>query len=121
MYKVFLDTNILLDYILDDRGNCQTFAEQIIDQCIRGEIACYIAPHSLTNIFYILRKVCSPDCRKEIIKMFCDLCQVVPIDEGMLLEAAELETKDFEDALQLVCAKRCGASKFITRDKQLDL
>ena len=121
MNRVFLDTNILLDYILD-RGAATVRAEEIIESCIRGEIECCIAPHSLTNIFYILRRSHSVAERKFIIKNLLTICEVQAVDKSLLLQALDDEKyDDFEDALQMTCARQWNAEMFVTRDKDLAL
>ena len=52
--KVFLDTNILMDYILF-RGEEAPAAEYIFDSSLDLKLTLFIAAHSLTNIFYALR------------------------------------------------------------------
>ena len=121
MNRVFLDTNILLDYILD-RGVATIRADEIIDSCIRGEIECCIAPHSLTNIFYILRKNYNVDERKFIIKNLLAICEVQAVDKSLLMQALDDDRyEDFEDALQMACAQQWNADTFVTRDKDFTL
>lgn len=121
MNRVFLDTNILLDYILD-RGPASIRAEQIFDACVRGEIECCIAPHSLTNIFYILRKSYTVAERKFIIKNLIALCEVQSVDKALLEKAIDDERfDDLEDALQMACAEQWQADTFVTRDKDFGL
>lgn len=118
MNKVFLDTNILLDYILE-RGANSVIAEDIINDCVRGEIECCVAPHSLTNIFYILRKTHSVDERKFIIKNILALCDVQSMDKRLIERAIDDERfDDLENALQMACAEQWGASRIMTRDKE---
>ena len=113
--KVFLDTNILLDYILD-RGMVSVHAEHLFDLCVRGEIECAIAAHSVVNIFYILRKYYSEQTRKMILDSLCDLCFIEPIDEASVKAVLAGNHKDIEDHLQMLCAERAGAECIITRD-----
>ena len=53
--KILIDTNILIDYILE-RQPFTDSAEKIMILCKDKKIDGYIAVHSLINIFYILRK-----------------------------------------------------------------
>ena len=116
MTRVFLDTNIVLDYLLSRYPEAAA-VEEIYDQCIRGEIECYISPHSLSNIFYILRKDYSIAERKLALSSLCEICQVQEIDERIVKDALEdPRFDDFEDALQMRCAEACNADVFITRD-----
>lgn len=117
MYKVFLDTNIILDYLLDSRGIYEVNAELLFDQCVRGEIECYVAPHTISNIFFILRKYCSPESSKLMISSLCKLCKVQTMDHAMIEQALnDTRFSDLEDAMQMVCAEKCGADIFVTRD-----
>lgn len=119
MYKVFLDTNIILDYFLDNRGPYEVNAELIFDQCVRGEIECYIAPHTISNVFFILRKYCSPESSKLMLSSLCKLCKVQTMDHAMIEQAInDTRFSDLEDAMQMVCAEKCGADVFVTRDEK---
>lgn len=117
MNKVFLDTNVLLDYILD-RGVYTVNAEQIIDSCLRGEIECCIAPHSLSNIFYILRRTHSVAERKFIIRNLIAICEVQSMDRAIIEHALDDERfDDFDDALQMACAEAWHADSVASRDR----
>ena len=121
MNKAFLDTNILLDYVLD-RGIDSNKADEIIDSCVRGEIECCIAPHSLTNIFYILRKTHSVEERKSIIRNLIEICEVASVERKTIEKALDDDRfEDFEDALQMACAEQLKADMFITRDNEFNI
>ncbi|MDO4869902.1 MAG: PIN domain-containing protein [Bacillota bacterium] len=113
--KVFLDTNILLDYVLD-RGSYSILAEKIFDLCVRGEIECHIAAHSIVNMFYILRNFYSVSERKLILSSLCKLCFVEAIDERKIREIVCGNQNDIEDHLQMLCAESAEAECIITRD-----
>lgn len=59
MDKVFLDTNVLLDY-LAARVPFDRAAKTLIQRADAGEIELYVSVLSICNIAYILRKL-SPD------------------------------------------------------------
>ncbi len=113
--RVLLDTNVLLDYVLD-RGVASIHAERIFEKCVRGEIECHIAAHTIVNMFYILRKVYSVSERKTILSSLSALCYVEPVDDDMIQKALTGNHKDIEDHLQILCAEEIGAKCIITRD-----
>ena len=117
--KVFLDTNILIDYLLF-RGEEALAAEYLFDSSLNGMIDIHIAAHSLTNIYYILRKEYSVAERNQIILNLCALCEVQPVSGGNIEKAitAGLAT-DVEDALQIQCAVDSNCEFFVTRDSEL--
>ncbi len=114
--RVFLDTNILLDYLYF-RGEEALAAEYIFNVCANDSIECFIAAHSLTNLFYITRKDFSDAARKQIILNFCAMCHVQEISSDTVEKAiANGYSDDLEDALQIQCAVDCGADHLVTRD-----
>ena len=117
--KVFLDTNILMDYILF-RGEEAPAAEYIFDSSLDLKLTLFIAAHSLTNIFYALRKSFSVAERNQIILNFCALCTVQAVSSENIIKAIDSGyTSDLEDALQIQCAIESDCDYFITRDQEL--
>lgn len=53
--KILIDTNVLIDYI-EKRQPFSESAEKIMNACVDDEIEGCIAAHSVSNLFYILRK-----------------------------------------------------------------
>ena len=117
--KVFLDTNILMDYILF-RGEEAPAAEYIFDSSLDLKLTLFIAAHSLTNIFYALRKSFSVAERNQIILNLCALCTVQAVSSENIIKAIDSGyTSDLEDALQIQCAIESDCDYFITRDHEL--
>ncbi len=117
--RVFLDTNILIDYILF-RGDEAPAAEHIFDASLDLKLHLYIAAHSLTNIFYALRKTYSTAERNQVIRLLSALCTVVPVSGETIEKAIDSGyTSDLEDSLQIQCAIESDCSYFITRDHEL--
>ena len=52
---VLLDTNIILD-VLQKREGLYDSSFYVFEKCAKGECSSFIAPHSMPNIFYIMRK-----------------------------------------------------------------
>ena len=116
--RVFLDTNIILDYLYF-RGKEALAAEYILDACIHGDIECWIAAHSLCNIFYIIRKDFSDEERTSIILNLCAICRTQPVSGKTIEDAISAGfSPDLEDALQMECATECGADYLLTRDEK---
>ena len=115
--RVFLDTNILLDY-MSFRSEEALAVEYLVDMCIRGTIECCIAAHSLTDLFYIIRKDYTESDRNQIILTMCDVCHVQEISRDTIKQAiAAGYSRDLEDALQMQCAVDSHADFLLTRDR----
>lgn len=114
--KILIDTNVLLDYFLE-REPFFNDAKEVILSCIDGKVKGCIAAHSITNMFFILRKDYNAKERREILKNLCKIFDVEEIDKKKLLSGLANENfSDFEDCLQMECAKSYQADYIITRN-----
>ena len=117
--KVFLDTNILIDYLLF-RGDEALASEYLFDSSMNNMIEIHISAHSLTNLYYILRKEYSSEERKFIILNMCAICKVEDASGSKIEKAITGDlAEDVEDALQIQCAIDSNCDYFITRDQEL--
>lgn len=112
---VLIDTNILLDYILK-REPFYEDAKKVIEICSTDITDGCIALHTVTTVWYLLRKL--PDeTRRVALKAICELLQVVGTTHEEVLNAINSEDfKDFEDCIQSKCAKTANAEYIITRN-----
>lgn len=114
--RVLIDTNIILDYILN-REPYDKYARRIVEACKEKRISGCIAAHSIPNIFYILRKVYTIEERREILLALCQLFDVEGIDADKIQNALKNNNfSDFEDCLQMECAKKYHADYIVTRN-----
>lgn len=114
--RILIDTNILLDYIAE-REPYAEFARKILWLCKENKLEGCIAAHSIPNIFYILRKNYSINERKELLLGICKIFNVQCLDILKIKIALNnTEFSDFEDCLQMECAKAFNARYIITRN-----
>jgi len=114
--RILVDTNIIMDYI----ANREPFAENayiIIKLCTEKEIDGCISAHTITNLFYILRRELPADKRRGTLQKLCCIFTVAGIDLPKLENALQNdEFEDLEDCLQDECAKEFEADYIITRN-----
>lgn len=114
--RILIDTNVLLDYILT-REPFYKEAREVILTCTEGETKGCIAAHSISNMFYILRKDFDAEERREILSNLCAIFDVEGIDKAKLLSGLHNEEfSDFEDCLQMECARAYNAEYIVTRN-----
>lgn len=114
--RILVDTNILLDYLLT-RESFYEDAKKVVLTCTEGETEGCIAAHSISNMFYILRKDYDVKDRREILTNLCTIFDVEGIDKVKLLSGLQNENfSDFEDCLQMECAKAYNAEYIVTRN-----
>ena len=114
--KILIDTNILLDYLLEREPFFED-AKEVILTCTEGNTKGCIVAHSISNMFFILRRDYDAKERREVLKNLCMIFDVEGIDKTKLLLDLENEDfSDFEDCLQMECAKSYGAEYIVTRN-----
>ena len=115
MMKVFLDTNILLDYGLDREK--ADFAGGILQLGKDGLIELYASYLSYANMGYILRHHPVAE-RYELVRMMRQPLFVLPCDANQLDAGLLTEVKDVEDMLQYQCALAAGCDVVVTNNKK---
>jgi predicted nucleic acid-binding protein len=113
---VLIDTDVLIDF-LTDRGAFTKAAKEIIKKTQENKINAFLAAHSITNIFYILRKIYSISERKQRLLDLCRFISIVEIGHTMLLNALlNNDFNDMEDCLQAECAITVNADYIVARN-----
>ena len=113
MKKIFLDTNILLEIILDREKKALC-----ISHLRESNSSLYISTLSVYIVYYVASKFLS---KKEQIFEYLDQFNI--LDFSLVdYEIAKkiLKGSDFEDSLQIACALRNKCQEFITLDKKLE-
>lgn len=117
--KVYLDTNIILDWLLPLRQHKQE-AEDLLSMIRKGNFDALVSTQSILDAAYTTRK------NKMAFNRFRDsldqmrvFVQLVSIDWIDICWAKEHYTGDFEDDAQYASAYHAYCDFFITRDKAL--
>ena len=76
----------------------------------------FIAWHSIANFYYIVSSGSSSSESREFVVELLQFVEVSKTNTKDALFAAELNLKDFEDALQVAAARACRAEYIITRN-----
>ena len=114
MSKLFFDTNIVLDFSLENRVG-HKYADQILQQAEDGEISC--SWHTLSILEYVGGKV-KKDQIFEILEKAVDMFEIPETGKRHAKEAFQYLNGDYEDAMQIISALSVGADCIITNDKQ---
>lgn len=114
--KVLIDTNVILDFLIE-REPYKSDAVRIIKICSEKKIEGYLAAHTISNLFFILRKHFDIPKRREILISLCRIFNIPSLDKEMIVSALKNDDfSDFEDCLQMESAKAVEADYIITRN-----
>jgi predicted nucleic acid-binding protein len=116
--KIFLDANILLDFILK-RDNHYQDAKQIIEFVIDNQAQAFITSSVLHITGYWVTKAYGSKKTKEILLTLLVDIKVIDIPHEVALTALHSKIDDIEDALQYYTAIHHKLNYFISRDNQL--
>lgn len=114
--KVLLDVNVVLDVLLE-REQWLAEAKVIWDSAEEGDIECCLAASSVTDIFYIARKLVGQERAQQIVQVCLDVLSMLPVDQAALSAAIVRPEVDFEDAVQISVANIAGVDAIVTRDE----
>jgi predicted nucleic acid-binding protein len=115
--KILIDTNIVLDLILEREPFVES-AIALFEQIERGNLEGYIAATTITNIFYIIRKAEGGEVAFAAIHRLLTGLRFCAVDRPTVETALSLGLKDFEDSIQLACATLDRLDAIVTRDRK---
>lgn len=116
--KVFVDTNILLDFMCR-REPFYADVYSIFRKSALHEIELIVSALTIVNTQYTAKRygLDTADISSSIRNLLT-MITVSPIDGEMVQRAYSLNDKDKEDVLQYLSAQSVGANCIITRDKK---
>jgi predicted nucleic acid-binding protein len=113
---ILIDTDVILDYLIA-RQPFMDNAYEILRLCSQQRCDGYIAAHSVTNIFYIIRRHFSASERKRLLMGLCEIIDIAGIHKKQIIDALSNEDfSDLEDRLQVECARMVNADYIVTRN-----
>ena len=116
--KILVDTNVILDS-LATREPYNKSADIIFDLIAKNHVEGYLNTSSVTDIYYILRKVLGDTASKNEIRKILYVLQVIEVTKSDCQTALDSPISDFEDALIIVCADKVNLDYIVTRDDEL--
>ena len=103
MKKIFVDTNIIVD-LLADRKPYSKFAIDLFRKAEEKKVILFTSSHTIATTHYLLKKHIDEKELREILHHLLDFISVVSIDSDTIKKGLRSKHKDFEDALQIICA-----------------
>lgn len=115
MDKVFLDSDVLLDYLLDRPPFSKGIGE-ILSLGDQGRIALFTSGLVFSNCYYILRKWSGHQKIIRTFKTLISFIDILEMDRDVVRKALDSSFPDFEDALQHASARAAGMTVLVTRN-----
>lgn len=116
MHKVWLDTNVLLDYLLR-RAGFETPVMELVRKIERKEVTAFTSVINLIHTHYQLRKLATEPAARAILQNLTRLIHIQDIPTDITSRAlSNLSITDFEDAVQYELALLSEADFLLTRN-----
>ncbi len=111
---ILIDTNVLLNYLTNRQDEYLEQSIKIVEMCARGICVGYIAFHTISTLWYVLRKRSDKE-RRQNLRDICEIFSVASVPKNEIIDAINRDFfRDFEDCLQDKCVKEIGADYIIT-------
>lgn len=115
MMRVLLDTNIILDFVLN-RSPFAADAAAILRAHQKGDIEGYISAITPVNLYYIARKMKGASESRRLVGQILASLKVCSVDQSVLQVAHSLPITDYEDAVQHASATASKMDAIVTRN-----
>ncbi len=112
--KIFLDTNIVIDFIIKREFELAS-TEQIFNNIHNNQLEAYISESVISTSIYLLRQ--HKIDTLEVFRNLCKFIHVVPFNRNVLFMPIE-KFSDKEDGLLYFLASHHKMNYFITRNKK---
>ena len=115
MNKIFLDNDVILDFLID-RGQFTQNAAKLFHLIINKKAIGFTSAIIILNTHYILAKITGKQAALKKTKAVANLLTILPVDANILIQAFDSKAKDLEDAVQYFCAILNNIPLIITRN-----
>ena len=115
MKTVLIDTNIVLDVLLN-RDGFNRSATALWVACETGNIRGVVSAITLNNAYFVCSKLLGRAKALEAVRLTLAVFKPIALDDKILRLAVASPGKDFEDAIQLYSALEARAFCIITRN-----
>jgi predicted nucleic acid-binding protein len=103
MKRILIDSDVILDLLLDRKPFCED-SLALIYACEQKQLQGFVTPVIIANVYYIFRQNASHITVTEQLKLLLKIISVLNMDQKQVLAALDSKFTDFEDALQYFSA-----------------
>jgi len=113
--KVFLDTDVILDFLLKRRPFDED-AARIFAESEYGRLQLHTSTISFLNTYYVCGRIVGEHNALELVRELRKLIVLLSVTSSMVDSALTSDPQDLEDAVQLSSATSYGMDVLVTRN-----
>jgi predicted nucleic acid-binding protein len=103
MKHIFMDTNVVIDF-LADRQPFSLQTAKLFDLTINEKVRIYISAVSYNNIYYVLRQSLTNNATIKLLEELSEMAEIVDVTRAIIKQSLKTDFTDYEDAIQYYCA-----------------
>jgi len=103
MTRIFLDTDVIIDFLIDRKPFSREAAVlfTLVDE---RKLKGYVSSLTFSNLYYVLRKYESHQKVISKLESLANLLDIIKVDQDTIKNALDSQFLDFEDSIQYYCA-----------------
>jgi len=113
--RVLVDTNVVLDVLLDRRPFAEA-ATRVFALVEESRIEGFLCATTVTTVDYLLGQALAPEKARDALKKLLDLFEIAPVNRPVLEQALRSGISDFEDAVLEQAGRLVAADAITTRN-----
>lgn len=113
MRKVFLDTDVILDFLLNREPYIDEITE-LIERSVMNEMALCVSSLTISNLHYIISRIENKKSANSKVRKILKLLKVENVGQTTVTKAMESEFGDCEDGIQNYCAEEADHKILVT-------
>jgi predicted nucleic acid-binding protein len=115
MKRLLVDTNVVLDVLLDRQPYAES-STAIWAAAETGAAEGFLAAHAITTIHYLVQREIGPVKAKQLIGFILRVFRVATVEGAVIEQALRLPIADFEGAVTAAAALGSECEYIVTRD-----
>jgi predicted nucleic acid-binding protein len=115
MKTVLVDTNVILDVLLDRQPHAEGSAA-VWAAIEEGSLRGLLAGHAVTTVYYLVQKELGAAKARRIVSALLRVFGVAAVDGRVIQAALEILSADFEDSVTAATAGLTHCDYIVTRD-----
>ncbi len=113
--RVLVDTNVVLDVLLDRRPFAEA-AAKVFALVEESRIEGFLCATTVTTVDYLLSQALPPNEARAALQRLLGLFEIAPVNRPVLEQSLQSDISDFEDAVIEQAARLISADAIVTRN-----
>lgn len=99
MKKLFLDTDVIIDFLID-RQPFSEYAAKVFALADNKQVMLATSSLCIANLYFVIKKMEGHKKAITILKELLELVQILPVNHTVIHQSLHAGFSDFEDAIQ---------------------